>query len=241
MFRFFPLILVLQGFCIYHAYKNNTLQRWFFIIFFLPFIGSLIYLYVHFYSRQNIENLSEGVKSVLNTNYQIEKLEKELKVADTTTNRVRLADEYVNVGRIEEAITLYKASRNGISADDPDLLMKLIKASYLVKDYATVVDCGEKMKEDYAFKNTEERIAYAWSLYHLGQKEEANTHFQDMDARFANHKHRLEYSKFMQATERSKEAKDLLGELLEEFDQMDNREKNSKKPIMREVKKLYQQ
>ena len=201
MFRFFPLILVLQGFCIYHAYKNNNLQRWFFIIFFLPLIGGLIYLYVHFYSRKNIENLSEGVKSVLNTNYQIEKLEKELKIADTTTNRIKLADEYVNVGRAEEAIELYKKSRTGISADDPELLMKLIKAGFLVKDYKTVVACGEKLQADFAFKNSEERIAYAWSLFHLDQKDEANIHFQDMDARFANHKHRLEYSKFMQATE----------------------------------------
>jgi len=241
MFRFYPLIIILQGFCIYHAYKNNNLQRWFFIIFFLPFIGSLIYLYVHFYSRDNIENLSEGVKSVLNTNYQIEKLEKKLKIADTTTNRIRLADEYVKVGRVEEAVDLYKTSMTGISADDPELLMKLIKSGYLTKDYKTVVACGEKLKTDFAFKNSEERIAFAWSLYHLGRKEEAGVHFQDMDARFANHKHRLEYSKFMLETERSSEAKDLLGELLEEFNQMDGREKSLKKPIMREVKKLYQQ
>ena len=240
MFRFFPLILVLQGFCIYHAYKNNNLQRWFFIIFFLPFIGSLIYLYVHFYSRKNIENLSEGVKSVLNTNYQIEKLEKELKIADTTTNRIKLADEYVNVGRIEEAVDLYKKSMTGISADDPELLMKLIKSSYLTKDYKTVVSCGEKLKTDFAFRNSEERIAYAWSLFHLGQKEEADKHFKDMDARFANHKHRLEYSKFMFEMEQASEAKDLLAELIEEFDQMDGRERSLKKPILREVKRLYQ-
>ena len=240
MFRFFPLILVLQGFCIYHAYKNNNLQRWFFIIFFLPFIGSLIYLYVHFYSRKNIENLSEGVKSVLNTNYQIEKLEKELKIADTTTNRIKLADEYVNVGRIEEAVDLYKKSMTGISADDPELLMKLIKSGYLTKDYKTVVSCGEKLKTDFAFRNSEERIAYAWSLFHLGQKEEADKHFKDMDARFANHKHRLEYSKFMFEMEQASEAKDLLAELIEEFDQMDGRERSLKKPILREVKRLYQ-
>jgi len=241
MFRFFPLILVLQGFCIYHAYKNNNLQRWFFIIFFLPFIGSLIYLYVHFYSRKNIENLSEGVKSVLNTNYQIEKLEKELKVADTTTNRIRLADEYVTVGRVEEAVNLYKTSMTGISAEDPELLMKLIKSGYLTKDYKTVVACGEKLKSDFAFKNSEERIAYAWSLYHVGQKKEAGIHFQDMDARFANYKHRLEYSKFMLETERPSEANDLLGEILEEFNQMDNREKSLKKPILREAKRLYKE
>lgn len=240
MFRFFPLILVLQGFCIYHAYKNNNLQRWFFIIFFLPFIGSLIYLYVHFYSRENIANLSEGVKSVLNTNYQIEQLEKELKIADTTTNRIRLADEYVKVGRVEEAVDLYKKSMTGISADDPELLMKLIKSGYLTKDYKTVVACGAKLKTDFAFKNSEERIAYAWSLFHTGKKEEAGKHFEDMDARFANHKHRLEYSKFMFEMERSSEAKDLLGELLEEFDQMDSRERNLKKPILRAIKRLYQ-
>ena len=241
MFRFFPLILVLQGFCIYHAYKNYNLQWWFFVIFFLPLIGSLIYLYVHFYSRKNIENFSEGVKSVLNTNYQIEKLEKEVKVADTTTNRIRLADEYVNVGRVEEAIGLYQKSMTGISADDPELLLKMMKASYLHKDFKRVVECGEKIKNDYAFKNAEERVAYAWSLYYLGQSDSAETHFQDMNARFSNYMHRLEYSKFMQITERPTEAKNLLAELMEEYDQLDSYEKRLKKPIMKEIKQLYQQ
>lgn len=240
MFRFFPLILVLQGFCIYHAYKNNNLQRWFFIIFFLPLIGSIIYLYVHFYSRKNIENLSEGLKGVLNTNYQIEKLEKELKVADTTTNRVRLADEYVTVGRVAEAIQLYEKSMTGISAEDPELLLKMMKASFLHKDYNMVVTCGEKIKNDYAFKNAEERVAYAWSLYHLGQKEEAETHFQDMDARFSNYMHRLEYSKFMEETDRPADAKNLLAELMEEYDQLDSYEKRLKKPVMKEIRQLYQ-
>lgn len=239
MFRFYPIVIVLQGFCIYHAYKNNNLQKWFFIIFFLPLIGSLIYLYVHFYNRKNIDDFSEGVKSVLNTNYQIEKLEKELKVADTTTNRVKLADEYLHVGRVEEAVDLYKSSMNGISEDDPELLMKLIKAGFLIKDHQTVIRCGDKIKSDFAFKNSEERVAYAWSLYYLDRKEEADLHFKDMDARFANHKHRLEYSKFMMAIERPKAAKDLLGELLDEFDQMDGREKKLKRTTWKEVKKLY--
>ena len=136
---------------------------------------------------------------------------------------------------------MYNSSLTGISADDPELLMKLIKSCYLTKDYETVVKCGEKLKNDFAFKNSEERIAYAWSLFYLGQKEAAVVHFQDMDARFANHKHRLEYSKFLLETKQLNEAKDLLAELLDEFNQMDNREKSLKKSVVREVRRLYQQ
>lgn len=241
MFRFFPLIIILQGFCIYHAHKNNTLQRWFFIILFLPFIGSLIYLYTHFYSKRNIENLSEGMKSVFNTNYQIEKLEKERRVADTVVNRSRLADEYVNVGRVDEAAALYQTCLEGLNADDPDILLKMLKVSFLQKNYLKAIECGDKLKEEHTFRNAEERVAYAWSLFKNGDVAAAELNFKAMDARFSNYMHRMEFSKFLKETNNPTASKALLTELIEEYDHMDGYEQKLKKPIFKEIKQLFRE
>ncbi len=76
---FFPIIIMLQVVCLLHAYRNGSDQKWYWLILFYPIIGSIIYLYEHFYSRKNMADLSEGVKGVINSNYEIQKLEKEVK------------------------------------------------------------------------------------------------------------------------------------------------------------------
>ncbi len=74
MFRFYTPIILLQAFCLYHAYKRNEEQKWFWIILIFPAIGCLIYLYHTFYSKENIEDLTEGVKTSFINNYKIDKL-----------------------------------------------------------------------------------------------------------------------------------------------------------------------
>jgi hypothetical protein len=64
-------------------------------------------LYENFYSRTNLENISEGVKSTFFSNYSLEKLEKEAKVSGTITNKMILAGAYVESGRYSDAIKWY--------------------------------------------------------------------------------------------------------------------------------------
>ena len=45
---------LLQVFCIYHAYKNRKETHWYFIIFFLPIIGGIIYLVTQVFNKQDI-------------------------------------------------------------------------------------------------------------------------------------------------------------------------------------------
>src|SRR5688572_17709867 len=104
MLGFYTPLLFLQGFCLYHAYKNNVEQRWYYLIAFIPLVGCVIYLYHHFYSRRGIENIGQTVKLAVNSNYRIEQLEKTLRFADNVTNRINLADAYVQIGRFEDAI-----------------------------------------------------------------------------------------------------------------------------------------
>ena len=83
MFRFYTPILILQAFCIFHAYKTGRSQRWFYLIIFLPIIGCVLYLYDTFITRKNLEDLSEGLKQTINSNRKIEQLEKKRSLADT--------------------------------------------------------------------------------------------------------------------------------------------------------------
>src|SRR5688572_26679205 len=124
MFGFYTPIVLLQAFCVYHAYRNRAEQRWFWFILLLPFVGSMVYLFYHFYNRQNINTLAETVKGVVNSNYKIEQFEKAHRFADTLTNRLNLAEAYVQIGRHDEAIGLYRESLVGFMSDDVSIRMK---------------------------------------------------------------------------------------------------------------------
>src|SRR5262245_41592304 len=146
MIGYYTPILILQAFCLYHAYRNNSLQPWVWLIIFLPLIGCGIYLYDHFFNRSNIETLAEGVKNVVNTNYRIEQLERAHKLSDNITTKTNLAAAYVAYGRLDDAISLYKECLTGFMADDPSLQMKLLQAYFLKQDYAAAIELGNNLE-----------------------------------------------------------------------------------------------
>ena len=239
MIRFYPLVVFLQIFCLYHAYTNKSEQKWFLIIFFLPFLGSLFYLYTHFYSRQNLSNVKEGVKGTFVKNYKINRLEKELEFSNTFTNKMELAEEHSRVGNLNRAIELYESCNHGLHANDAGLALKLIRNQYLNENHEEVVKYGKQLKSVKEFANSNEKTAYAWSLFRLGKESESQQVFDEMDVQFANYQNRLEYVYFLQEADRNSEAKEKIGRLMEEIKVMDSYEKNINKLVIRDIKSVY--
>lgn len=237
--RFFPVILILQGYCIYHAYKNQKGYHWYLIVLFLPLLGSFAYLFLNFGSRANLDTVSETIKGVINDDYEVEKLLKESKYSDTITNRIKLADSYASKQKYLQAIALYESCLEGYNADDLKTKEKLMVAKYFIDDYQGVEILGNTLNDNPSFKHSESRIVYAWSLAYLGNHEKAEEVFKDMDVRFSNYVHRSEFAKFMIEQNRSYEAKELLAELEEEISHMDSGEQRQKKAIRREINNLY--
>jgi len=238
MIGYYTPVLILQAFCLYHAYKNNSMQTWFWLILLLPGIGCAIYLYHHFYNRSNIETLAEGVKNVVNTNYRLEQLERAHRLSDNISTKTNLAAAYVTYGRFDDAITLYKECLTGFMADDPILQMKLLQTYFLKKDYDAAVKLGHNLHVEKEFRKSDERISFAWALYYTGETADAEKEFQDMDKSSANHWKRMEYAKFLLLTGHREVAHEKLNTLLEEFDLMRAGERKVNSTTIREVKDL---
>jgi len=241
LFRFFPLAVILQIFCVYHAYRNNSEQKWYWIILILPFIGSLLYLYHHFYSKQNIENISEGIKEVINTNYTIEKLEKNLKFSETVTNKINLADEYAKVGRHKDAIELYLSCLQGTGQNYTDIIMSLITSYYLIESYNKVIQYSNEIKDKKEFQKSEVKITFAWSLYHIGKIEEAELTFNEMDASYDRYLQRIEFVKFLIEINNTEAALEKANELIHEFETMQPQQKKNKKEYYKIITQLHNQ
>lgn len=240
MYQFYIPVLLLQIFCLYHAYQNRTEQRWYWLIIFFPLGGGLIYLYTHFYNRSTIENLTENVKGIVISNYRIEQLEKEMRITDSIKAKTALADEYVRAGRYKDAIDLYTDCAQGFMADDVSLLLKLVQTHSLHADYTSAVVYGQKLEQEKSFRNAPERASYAWALHYTGNTGKAEKIFMEMDNTYSNYLQRLEYCRFLIATQRSEEATRKLGELLYEFEQMKSPERRLHRTVASQISDLYE-
>jgi hypothetical protein len=239
MFGLYTPILLLQAFCIYHAYKNNAESRWYWFILIFSVFGCAFYLYETFYSRRNISTISETVKAVINTNYHIEKLEQAYKFSDNLTNSINLADAYVQYGRYDDALKLYLAAGTGFMADDPGIQMKLLNAYFLNKNYDEAIAIGKSLEPQKVFNNAEQRIDYAWALYAAGKTDSAEATFKDLDRSYTNYPHRLAYCKFLMDTGRQNEMQSKAASLLDEFEHMKGPERKLYRSIRHEVRALY--
>ncbi len=239
MLQLYSPVFLLQAFCLYHAYKNGADQKWLWVIIIIPLLGCVLYLFDRFHNQDNVETITENVKGTMKPNYLLSKMEEEAQFSGTVVNKTRLADEYTSKEKYERAIALYESCLEGFNKDDPQLLMKLLKANYLNNAYEEAVRIGEKLKSERFFQNTAEKIAYAIALQKTGAIALAEQVFQEMDIRFTNYKHRIEYGNFLLQTNRPQDAKAKFATLLEELNNMDSLEKRMKKDIIQEVKRLY--
>ncbi len=239
MVRFYSPIFILQMFCLYHAYSKGSDQKWYFIILFLPFIGSLFYLYSTFYSHRNVENLAETLKSSFVTNYKIDKLEKQLAFSETVTNKIELAAEHRAVGNYDRAMELYESCLDGIHAEDPDIIAELVRTAYLSEAYSKAVKYGKLIRNEKIFGNSKEKIALAWSYYHLGRNDEAEACFEEMNLQFMNYEQRHEFATYYVQIDEQEKAIYLLDKLLTEIAAMDSYEKRELKSMHRVISKSY--
>ncbi|MFL5728659.1 MAG: CDC27 family protein [Cytophagaceae bacterium] len=240
-FGYYTPVLILQAFCLYHAYKNNNQQKWYWIILFFPLGGCLIYLYDNFYSRNKLKSFSEVAKNIVNSNRRIEQLEREVKFNDNVTNKINLADAYMTVDRYEEAVKLYESCLTGFRSDDPFVQMKLLSAYYQHKNYKKVIELGQKLSGYKDFKNSEQRIALAWAYYFENDHAKCLEVFKDCNRTFTNYKHRVEYSKALLQLNKPEEAEGVLASLLEEFELLKGYERSATRGLMREAKELTRQ
>jgi len=212
-YKFYPLILAIQGFCLYHAYQNQLSKNWYFVILFFPFIGSIFYLYNQFYSEDKLWDLAENVKGMVNKDYQVEKLLKEAKYADTITNKTRLGEEFFKRKQYQQAISLFESCLVGFNADDTGLIEKVMKSHFQLKNYEQVIQFGDRIKDTIEFKKGDSRILYAWSLHHTGQSVTAQSVFKTYDYQFSNFPHRIEYARYLLAAGKWTEKYNLLNRM----------------------------
>ena len=226
---YYYIIIGLQIFCGIHSYRRGTLNRWIFLIAFLPVIGSIIYLYSEVLTnRSSFRSTIKptiNVGAVLNPGGNIKKLEEELRFTDTFANKVKLADAYLAARYTDKAIDLYKASLTGAFAENEHVMMQLIVAYFEQGQYEEVTPLAKKLYKLPQFARSKAQMLYAQSLENIGEMEKSEHEFKAMKGRYSYFEPRYQYGLFLMRAERYEDAWQIFTDMLNEEQHLGNMEK----------------
>jgi hypothetical protein len=237
---YYYLILILQGFCIYHAIKNRNNYYWIFLILFLPVIGAVIYLVTQVYNKNDANKIQEEITSILIPTKKVKDLEKQLAFSETYQNRVNLADAYLEMKDYNNAITHYEFALKDKSQKGLYVIKQLVKAYYGLKNYKKVIKYAEQIKGETEFENSKAQFIYGLALEEEGATEIAETTLKKIDLRYSNYQERLILAKFLVKHNKQEEAKSILNEILIESQNMTKPNRKRYRETIQDVQKLIQ-
>lgn len=235
------LIVALQGLCIYHAIKNHKEYYWFFVIVFLPIIGSLIYIITQVLNKSDINKLNENVTLTFNPTKKIRDFERKLEFAETYKNRVDLADAYLENKNLDQAIFHYKKALEDYGDHDTYILENLINALHQFGAHDEVVNYSQRLKSSIAFKGSKTQFIYGLSLSELRRFEEAEENIRTIDVRYSNYPERLFLAKFLKEQGKINECIEIVEEIFQESKYMNKNNKRQYRATIAEVEKMREE
>lgn len=235
---YYYFIVALQVFCIYHLYKNRNEYYWVFLILFLPLLGSLIYLLLKVFNRQDVESIQKEVTTIINPGKKVSDLEKQLQFSDTFQNRVNFADALFGIKDYQKAIHHYKEALSSSFQDDYYVITQLITSFFEIEDYKNVVFYVNKIKDKREFQKSKIQFLYGLTLEKLKQLDKAEIELRKIDQRYSFYQERLTLAKFLISRNKQVDAKEILEEIYTESEHMTKLNRRTYRATIIEVEQL---
>lgn len=233
---FYYLVIAFHAFCLFHVYKSKNDNYWYFVIFLVPIIGSLIYLFTQIINKRNIENITDNFISIINPKKKIRDLEKQLSFSNTFQNNINLANAHKENQDYLKAISYYENAMVGKFKDHPGTIYKIIKCYFQLKEYIKVLEYASKIDTEKHLKDSS--FIYAISLEKCNYFDEAEIQYRKTDQKYINYGERLELSKFLIRRDKKEEAKIVLEEIIVEISNMIESNKDKFRYIYQESQQL---
>jgi len=202
------LIPVLQIICILHALKTNR-RDWIYLLIFLPGVGAIIYIVREILPGLGHSGINSGNMKSFFPGGRIKELERNLKIADTDTNKLRLAEEYARQQNFEKAMELTGSCLKGIYATNPGMMMDMGRYSFGAGNYAQSLawlDKALKEKQN-RFDRPEDELLYAKALHKSGDIVRAEAAYKQFIRVQHSMEGRYNYGLLLKETGRIDEAK----------------------------------
>jgi hypothetical protein len=241
MLRFYSPVLILQIYCLYHAYKNKKDYFWYLIIFMVPLLGAILYLLTQVFNKTDIEKVADEIVTIIVPSKKVKDAEKRLDFADTFQNRVALADAHFENADYENASKHYEAALKGNFKKDFYVMAQMISAMSQSQNYEEVIRLADEIKDKHEFKNSKSQYIYGLALDKLGRIEEAEQNLKVIDQRYSNYGERLTLAKFYHKNGKRAKAVEILDEIISESEHMTKPNRRTYRQVITDVRKFREE
>jgi hypothetical protein len=193
------LLLLLQiGFAI-HAYRTGRISPWLWIIVFVPGLGCLLYFILELLPElaggATARRVKRDLVATVDPGRDYRTLAREVEIAPTVHNRLRLADECVRLGRTAEAESLYEACATGLHAADPAILGGLARTRLATGDLPGARAALDALRaENPDWRPADVALLYARVLEGMGENREALAALRALAATYPGEEARCRYA-----------------------------------------------
>ncbi len=241
----FILSILIQVAFVLHIVKTGRSTTWIWIVIMLPLAGSIAYFILEV--LPNITNSRAGrsagrtVRSVVNPNKNIKEAAEKYANSDTVENSMRLAEECLNKGLYEDAKTLYKKCLVGIRSDEPELMVGLAKAEFMLAHYSDAKSILDKViQSNPDYKNQDAHLLYARTLENLNEVSSALHEYEVLHGYFSGPEASFYYAMFLKAQNQTETANEILKEIIRKAKKLGKHYNSLYKDILRQAKNELQ-
>jgi hypothetical protein len=209
-------LLISIALCV-HVVRTNQQLYWVFLILFVPFLGSLVYLIAivipDLAGGTRAKRMGMAARDALDPMREYRQAKAATDDTPTVHNRMRLAAAAASLGRHAEAEQLYGEAMQGIHADDPALLLGRANALIELDRAPEALPLIDKLIEDQATRSPATALARARVLEALGRYAEADSDYQWAAGRLPGLEALARYAAYLARVGRKDEAADNLAEI----------------------------
>jgi hypothetical protein len=211
--------VALQIACVIHIIKTGRNWLWLTAVIALPMIGMIAYFIAEILpdlsNDYRSRRLATAALGQLDRGRGIRHRTKALDMADTIENRRLLAEEYLAVGRYDEALPLYEGALTGLHADDPSLLLGLARTSFALGDPRRALGALDHLRQTNPdFQSMEGHLLYAKSLEAAGKQGEALEEYAALVTYATGEEARCRYAMLLRERGDTEPARRLFAEIL---------------------------
>ena len=236
----FGLSTLLAIFFAVHCVRTGRQLYWLFILFVIPYVGSLIYFITEYLPEMRVgarvDRASAAAGRVLDPSRELRDARAALDLTPTAQNRMRVANALLAAGKADEAAAEYEECLRGPFANDTDIAFQAAEAHLASGAPARARELLLTVRT----KNPEFRaealavmLARAWSA--LGDTAAAGEELRAAEARFGGVESRAEYAIWAAENGDMDTARRMRAELDKSWNHWSGATRSLHRPLMRRV------